>query len=125
MADQFYQNNAYFNGSDVVGEAAELYEPRAGMSIENDQLYMNFWLTKNGTVISSGLGDAEYRVFDRDAALVAGLSETGLAADVEGFYTSTPVASTNLEDLNHYIVEVTISYDGQDRVARIPVGIVE
>ena len=125
MADQFARNNMFFVGSDVVGETAEIYEPRGGMSIENNLLYMNFWLVRNGTVVMSALGDCEYRVFDRDAALVAGLSETGLTADGEGIYTATPVAATNLEDLNHYIVEVTITYDGQDRVSRIPVGIVE
>lgn len=125
MADQFYLSSVYFNGSDVIGETAEIYEARAGVSIENDTFYANFFLVKNGQQIKSGLGNAEYRVFDRDRNLVSGLNEAGLSADAEGLYEITPVAATNLEDLNHYLIEVTISYNGQDRVNIIPMGIVE
>lgn len=125
MADQFYQGNVYFNGSDVVGQTAEIYEPRAGLSIENNLLYGNLFLVKNGTVVTSGLGDAEYRIFDRTGALVVGLSQTGISPDANGIYDITPVAATLLLDLNHYLIEVTISYDGQDRINYVPVGIVE
>lgn len=125
MANQFYQNNSYFNGADTVGATAEIYEPRAGLSIDNNLFYGSFFLTKNGTVVTSGLGDAEYRVFDRAGALVSGLSETGLSADANGIYEITPVSASGLLDLNHYLVEVTISFDGQDRITYIPAGIVE
>lgn len=125
MADQFYQNNAYFNAADSVGATAEIYEARAGVSIENNLFYANFFLVKNGAVVKAGLGDAEYRMFDRDRVLVSGLSQAGLSADAEGLYKITPVAATNLDDLNHYILEVTISFDGQDRINYIPIGIVE
>ncbi len=125
MADQFYYNNAYFNASDSVGAVAEIYEARAGVSVQSNLFYANFFLVKNGVVVKSLLGTAEYRVFDRNRALVSGLSETGLTADAEGLYKITPVAATNLVDLNHYLLEVTISYDGQDRVNYIPMGIVE
>lgn len=125
MADQFYYSNAYFNGSDVVGETAELYEVRAGVSIENNLFYGLFWLIKNGAVVSSALGNAEYRVFDRDGNLVAGLSETGISADAEGHFIITPVSAANLIDQRHYVIELTVSYDGQDRVSKIPMGIKE
>lgn len=125
MADQFYLNNVYFNGSDTTGATAEIYEPRAGLSIDNNLFYGNFFLTVNGTLVTTLLGNAEYRVFDRDRNLVAGLSETGLTADSNGLYEITPVSANNLQDLNHYMVEVTITYDGQDRITYIPAGIVE
>lgn len=125
MADQFYYNNAYFAGSDAVGETAEIYEPRCGASIDSNLLYLNFFLHVNGQQVKSNLGDAEYRVFNRSGGLVAGLSETGISADAEGIYTAASVSAANLLDLNHYLVEVTISYGGSDRVALIPVGVVE
>lgn len=125
MADQFYYNNAYFAGSDVIGETAELYEVRAGVSIESNMFYGVFWLVKNGTVVSSGLGDCEFRIFDRDGNLVAGLAETGIAADAEGHFIITPVSAANLIDQRHYVIEATISYAGQDRVSKIPIGIAE
>lgn len=125
MADQFYVGDVYLLGSDVQGEVAELYEARAGVSIEDDTFYANFFLVKNGIQVKAGLGGAEYRVFDRDRNLVAGLSESGLSADGEGLYEITPVSASGLQDLNHYLIEVTISYGGQDRVGIIPMGIVE
>lgn len=125
MADQLYYNNAYFAGSDAVGETAETYEPRCGASIDSNLLYLNFFLHVNGQQVKTNLGDCEYRVFNRSGALVAGLSETGLSADAEGIYTATPVSAASLLDLNHYLIEVTISYGGSDRVALIPAGVVE
>jgi len=125
MADQFYYNNVYFNAGDSAGTTADIYEARAGVSIENNLFYANFFLVKNGVVVKTLLGEAEYRIFDRDRALVSGLNESNLTADSEGIYKITPVAATNLDDLNHYLLEVTISFGGQDRVNYIPIGIVE
>jgi hypothetical protein len=125
MANQFYYNNAYFDGSDAVGETAEIYEPRCGASIDGNMLYLNFFLHVNGQQVKTNLGDAEYRIFNRSGALVSGLSETGLSPDAEGIYTASSVSAANLLDLNHYLVEITISYGGTDRVGMVPVGVVE
>lgn len=125
MSQQFYYNNSYFSGSSVVGETAEIYEARCGASIDSNLLYLNFFLHVNGVQVKSGLGDAEYRVFNRSGAVVGGLSETGLSANAEGIFTASAVSAASLMDLNHYLVEVTISYGGSDRVSIVPVGIVE
>lgn len=125
MANQFYYNNAYFDGSDAVGETAEIYEPRCGASIDGNMLYLNFFLHVNGQQVKTSLGDAEYRVFNRSGSLVSGLSQTGMSANAEGIYTATAVSAASLLDLNHYLVEVTIAYGGTDRVAMVPIGVVE
>lgn len=125
MANQFYYNNAYFEGSDAVGETAEIYEPRCGASIDGNMLYLNFFLHVNGQQVKTNLGDAEYRVFNRSGSLVSGLSQTGMSANAEGIYTATAVSAASMLDLNHYLVEVTIGYGGTDRVAMVPVGVVE
>lgn len=125
MAQQFYYNNAYFDGSDATGQTAEIYEPRCGASIDGNMLYLNFFLHVNGQQVKTNLGDAEYRVFNRSGSLVAGLSQVGMTANAEGIYTATAVSAASMLDLNHYLVEVTIGYSGTDRVAMVPVGVVE
>lgn len=125
MAQQFYYNNAFFDGSDVTGLTAEIYEPRCGASIDGNLLYLNFFLHVNGQQVKTNLGDAEYRVFNRAGSLVAGLSQTGMSANAEGIYTATAVSAASMLDLNHYLVEVTISYSGTDRIGIVPVGVVE
>lgn len=124
MADQFYYNNVYFSGSDLAGQTAEIYEPRAGMSLdETSELYGTFWLCKNGVILKSGLGDAEFRVFDRDGNLVGWLAESGLTADAEGYYHITPVSAQALTAFRHFVFEVTISYQGQDYVNAISANV--
>lgn len=125
MALQFYYNSAYFNGSDGLGQTAELYQPTMGASIDNNLLYLTFTMHVNGQQVKTNLGDAEYRVFNRSGSLVAGLSQTGISANAEGIFVATPVSAASLLDLNHYEFEVTISYQGVDRVAMIKAGVVE
>lgn len=125
MAQQFYYNNAYFEGGDGLGATAEIYAPTMGASIENNLLYLTFTMHVNGQQVKTNLGDAEYRVFNRAGNLVAGLSQTGISANAEGIYVATPVAASSLVDLNHYEFEVTINYQGVDRVAMIKAGVVE
>lgn len=123
---QFYfENIAYFNGSDGLGETAEVYEPKMGASIEGGLLYLTFTMHVNGQHVKTLLGDAEYRVFNRAGALVSGLSQTGISANAEGIFVASPISATSLLDLNHYEFEVTINYQGIDRVAMIKAGVVE
>lgn len=63
------------------------------------------------------LGTASYQVYDKTGAAVVGLSETGIAADVNGFFHITPVSATPLTDLTHYLVKVTIEIGGYPRTA--------
>lgn len=125
MALQFYYNNAYFEGGDGLGQTAELYQPTMGASIDNNLLYLTFTMHVNGQQVKTNLGDAEYRVFNRAGTLVAGLSQTGISPNAEGIFVATPVSAGSLLDLNHYEFEVTINYQGIDRVAMIKAGVVE
>ncbi len=124
MADQFYYNNAYFNGNEGQGETAEIYEPRAMMSLDSDSVLSGtFWLNKNGVVIKSNLGEANYRVFDKDGNILGWISEDNLTANAEGQYIITPIAAQALAAFEHYIVEVTINYAGDEHTNYIGVNV--
>lgn len=123
MADQLYADSVYFGGFDGQGQIAEIYKAKAGFSIKNGMLYGSFHLTENGQWIKAGLGDAEYRVFDRSGNLVSGLSQVGLSADSEGLFIIAPVSAASINENEHYTIEITISYQGQDRVSSVFAGI--
>jgi hypothetical protein len=93
--------------------------PVAVVSINaSNQLEGTLWAVKDGMkadVVT--LGTASYTIHDVNGNLVAGLSQTGLVADVNGLYHITPVAATLLTDLTHYIIHVTISIKGRNKSA--------
>lgn len=63
----------------------------------------------------SGLGTASYTVYDATGVAVAGLTQTGIAADANGRFIITPVLATLLTDLTHYSVTIKIFVDGVER----------
>lgn len=79
-----------------------------------------FWMAKNGVVMTSSLGTASYRIFDKTGAVVAGMSESGIVADSNGQFKITPVASVLGDSLEHYIIEVTVDADSANRIDNIP-----
>jgi hypothetical protein len=100
------------------GDLAE-YTCRAVFSINaSNQLEATFWATKNDQIApTSILGTASYTVYDKDGVAVAGLTQSGIAADANGLFHTTPVSAILLTDLTHYIVTVTISVAGKNVVA--------
>jgi hypothetical protein len=115
----FIANNVY-QGSFQAGSTifADQYESHGVFSLNaSNQLRGTLWITKNGSVLNSGLSPADYRVFDADGNLVSGISQINIAPDVNGLYEITPVSAALLVDLTHYLVEITINYDGETYVA--------
>lgn len=95
------------------------YTCRATFSINAlNQLEATFWSTANEQLTNPLiLGTAAYQIYDKNGVVVAGLNQTGITADANGFYHITPVSAVLLTDLTHYTAKITISIAGQDRVA--------
>lgn len=103
----------------IFAPGTTTYTCRATFSINAlNQLEATFWSTINDQLTDpSLLGTASYQVYDKLGVAVAGLSQAGIAPDVNGFFHSTPVSAVLLTDLSHYTAKITIQISGQDRTA--------
>ncbi len=120
MADIFSQQA--YQGTFTPGtvEVDKVYQICAVANINaSNQLEISFWINENGERVDSNLNDASYFVRDKAGALVSGLTETGISADVNGYYHTTPVVAPLIYDLTHYILEIYIDLDGVEKTASI------
>jgi hypothetical protein len=94
------------------------YTCRSTFSINAaNQLEATFWSTINDQLTDPALlGTASYQVYDKLGNAVVGLSQSGIVADVNGFFHTTPVSAALLSDLTHYTVKLTINIAGSNRV---------
>lgn len=110
----FLINNNFFQGTAVIGSAIiadPVYECRAVFSINaSNQLQATIWVTKNGQHLINNLGAASFSIRDRLGALV-GISESGIVADANALYITTPINASSILDLTHYTVDIEISAD--------------
>lgn len=121
MANIYTQSSAY-QGTFVAGtiEVDKVYQICAVANINaSNQLEISFWINENGERIDSDLNDASYFIRDKDGDLVSGMTETGLSADVNGYYHTAPVLAPLIYDLTHYILEISIDVDGVERTGSI------
>lgn len=94
------------------------YEPKAQFSINAlNQFQATLWVTANGNIKTTNLGTASYQVFDSSGNPVAGLTQAGISADVNGRFQITPASAVLLTDLTHYSVRVAVTVDGVERVS--------
>lgn len=108
-------------GPDAPTVSNPVIEALCGFHIDaSNQFQGTLWAHKNGQIVDSGLGTASYEVRDKDRNLVAGLSESGLTADLNGIYRTTAVSASGILDLTHYTVKVSISVDGELIESRWP-----
>lgn len=128
MALNFLVNNNFLYSP--AGSIAPIvvnsnYEPRAIFSINaSNQLQGTFWVTKDSQQMTSNLGTLSFVIRDQDG-LTIGITESGLAADVNGFYYMTPVLADAIQDLTHYTVEITVVADTQSRKGVIAIALGE
>lgn len=103
----------------TFGNEPEVFAVKGVFSINAlNQLEATFWSTKNNELVSGAtLGTASYQIYDKNGVVVAGLNQTGITPDVNGYFHTTPVAATLLTDLTHYTAKITIEIAGQDRVS--------
>lgn len=94
------------------------YNCRSTFSINaSNQLQGTFWSTINDQLTDPALlGNASYQIYDKLGNTVAGLNETGITPDINGFYHITPVSAALLTDLTHYTAKITINIGGADRI---------
>ncbi len=121
MADIYTQSSGY-QGTFVAGtvEIEAIYQICATANINaSNQFECSFWLNKNGLRQDSDLGDASYRIRDKTGAVVSGLTEAAISPDVNGYYHVTPVVASLLFDLTHYLLEIEIPYENQEKAATI------
>jgi hypothetical protein len=118
MALNFLVNNNFLFepvGPVIPVVTASVYEPRAVFSISaSNDLQGTFWITKDGQQVTSSLGSLSFVIRDQDGVTV-GITESGLVADVNGFFYMTPVLADAIQDLTHYTVEMTCLIDSQVR----------
>jgi hypothetical protein len=101
----------------AITTQARNYAVKSQFSINAlNQLQGTFWLQGEDSMVeTTALGTAEYTVYDKNGIAVAGLTETGITADVNGRFATTPVSALLLTDLTHYTVTVTIIAHGVAR----------
>ncbi len=105
--------------------ADPIYDVRGVFSINaSNQLSGSLWVAKNGQVYTSSIGPASYTVYDKTGATI-GITESSIAADVNGLFHTTPVSALAIQDLTHYVVKVTITADGQNRTSYIGITLGE
>lgn len=125
MADIFTASSAY-HGTFVTGtvETAPVFSICGVADINaSNQLECSFWIKENGELVDSNLGTASYLVRDKNGTAVSGLSQSGMVADVNGYYHSTAVSAALIYDLTHFVIEVVISVDGVARKSALGFGI--
>lgn len=108
------ENNVLMpTSANVVATGADSYESLFGISINgNNGLYLQFWVHKNGQIMSSDLGTCEYQIYDADNNALAAYTESGLTANAFGVFRATPIVADELIDLTHFLIKVSIYADG-------------
>jgi len=99
--------------------AIDVYQTQGAFSIDSsNQFRGTLWADKNNSLaIAPGavLGTASYQVYNKAGTAIVGMSGSGFSANAQGQYIITPVSSLLTENLDHYLVSVTISVDGEAR----------
>ncbi len=125
MADILTASNVY-QGTFTPGtiEADAHFQVCAIASINaSNQLQATVWVNKNGERVDSNLGNMDYRIRDKAGAAVSGLTQTGVAPDVNGYFHITPVLASLIYDLTHYTMEMEIDVDGVEVASSIGIVI--
>lgn len=114
MADIFTASNVYqgtFTPGTIVADAHFQVCAIASINASN-QFQATVWVNQNGERVDSNLGNMNYRIRDKAGALVSGLTQTGVAPDINGYFHITPVLASLIYDLTHYTMEIEIDVDG-------------
>ena len=114
--DQLVANNSYQSGADSFGAVTNIYECWSAFSINSsNQLEGTLWLEKNGQRVTTGVSNGSYQFYDKTGAAVSGLSQTSLAADGNGLFHITATSAANILPLNHYVIKISMIYDGSTK----------
>lgn len=102
----------------ILGNDPLLYQCKGIFSINaGNQLETTMWAVKNDERANPLLlGTATYTVYDKNGTAV-GISQSGITADANGLFHSTPVSAIPLLDLTHYTVKIEIVVAGATRTS--------
>lgn len=105
--------------------STDTYECNGVFTVGPNKMFQGtMWLLKNSELATGAtLGVASYQVYDKNGNIVAGMNGSGIIADSNGQFKITPVASTLDEELNHYVIKISITMDSEIRHGYV--GIVE
>lgn len=94
------------------------YKAHGGFAINSSNQFIGaLWATADGLVRTTGIGTANYTVYDAAGTAVVGLSQSGITADGNGRYIITPVSAILLTDLTIFSVKIGVVIDGVERVS--------
>jgi hypothetical protein len=125
LVDSLPRNNYLPISLAADASALMTHEPRGGFSINaSNQLQGSLWLVQNGEHVTSGLGTASYTIYDKNSVSI-GITESGIAADGQGFFKITPVSASAIIDLTHYVVKVSITHNSIVREGVLLIGVAE
>jgi len=105
-----------------VFTSANIYKPEGVFVINSaNQLQGTMWILKDSVLGLTNLGTAAFQVYDKAGNAVPGMGGSGIAADSEGQFKITPVSAAALSDqLEHYVVKMTITMDSAARSGYAP-----
>lgn len=121
MSDIYTSSNVY-QGTFVIGtvEVDPIFQICAVANVDASNMFeCTFWINENGNRVDNNLGNASYRVRDKGGALVSGMSSVSVSPDLNGYFKITPVSAAQIYDLNHYILEIEIPVNGQEKSSSI------
>lgn len=100
-----------------ISEGIEVYEINGTSSLDNDNnLVGSFWVSENSEIVTSGLSTGSYQAYEADGTIIPGLSESGIVADVNGFFAITPFPlPPSIDTTQTYIVRVSVVVHGLAR----------
>jgi hypothetical protein len=100
--------------------AIDTYEVQAAFVVnDQNELQGTIWANKNGSLAispSAIMGTASFQVYDSAGNAIGGMSGTGITINGQGQYIITPVASSLVESLDHYVVKCTVNIDAESRI---------
>jgi len=100
-----------------IDDAPEQYQVGGVSSLDGaNNLVGSFWVTENEEIVTAGLGAGSYQAYEADGTIIPGLSESGITADVNGFYMITPFPlPPTIDTTQSYVVRVTLTVHGTSR----------
>lgn len=107
-----------------VEENPETFNINGTVSLDSSNtLIGSFWVTQSEKVVETSLGTGSYEVYDSGGNLVIGLSETGIVANSDGFFSVTPFALPGSVDTTvNYIARVTLTVNGLTKSTNIVIN---
>lgn len=97
-----------------IDDAPEQYQVGGVSSLDGtNNLVGSFWVAENEKIVTAGLGTGSYQVYEANGTIIPGLAESGITADVNGFYRITPFPlPSTIDTTQSYVVRVTLTVHG-------------